>query len=230
MSSTLRKALTKLYEYVFKWRWLLLLPIIVVAVVDYCDFGLLVGYGLISRQNKTNLLEVFTAAALALTLYETWKASKEALRQTELTVRPYIRLSWDATSIGPNREAQGLVDTCIVVTNDGSGLMRNVNYFVTVDGNRIDVKRHSMISPKSPTNIVYSKIDVNKSLGCRNSKTYEEDNNKIIQERKITVKGTYRDIEGGQYNFNFESDSGQQSWFLEKDRQQLINRKFYQEL
>ena len=221
------KALVKLRKYLFKRRRLILAllagVVIGVAIIDYSDSGFRVGYGLVSRRNKTNLLEVFTAVALLLTLYATWEASKEALRQTELTLRPYIRLSWDATYIGDNRIAQGIIDTCIVVTNNGRGLMRKVNYSVKVNGEEVNVRGHSIISPSSPTNMVYGNTDSNRLLGCRNGESYKDENNTIIKREKIVVKGTYRDVEGGQYSFHFVSDVGEQSWFRERRIQKRIN-------
>lgn len=92
----IKESLASLTTYFHKRKRQVLILLLVVAIVDYCDFGFLVGWGVISRQDKTNIIEVIVAMLLLLTLYETWKASKEALRQTELTLRPYMRLAWVA--------------------------------------------------------------------------------------------------------------------------------------
>lgn len=209
-------------------RQTLIILFLVIFLIDYCDLGLLVGWGIISKQEKTNLLEVLVALLLALTLYETRRQAKIAFRQTEITLRPYMRLAWDATQVGPNRTAQEITDTCIVVVNNGNGLMRQVKYKVKVNGKEIKVRNHTLISPGSATNMVYGDTK-NRNLGCRNDPSFNSRNNRIIKEKTIEVSGTYRDVEGGWYPFKFISDVNQQSWFREEWRQTLKNRDFRNE-
>ena len=219
----IKEGLANLLSFYRRWKWQILVFIVAIAIIDYCDFGLAVGWGLLSRQHKTNLVEAIVAILLLLTLYEIWKASKESLRQTEVTLRPYMRLSWDTTQTGDNRKAQGITDTCIVVTNNGNGLMRQIKYHIKVDGKQVNVRNHSLISSGSSTNMVYGNTN-NRDLGCRNNVSFNRKNNKIIKENKIEVSGLYRDVEGGRYHFWFVSDASQQSWFREERRQQLRNR------
>lgn len=219
--------LVSLVSCLSRWRWPILILLTVIAIIDYCDSGFAVGWGLVSRQNKTNLIEVIVAMLLLLTLYETWKSRKEALRQTELTLRPYLRLSWNTTQIGDNRRAQGITDTCVVVSNNGNGLMRQVKYNVEVNGETVAVRNHTLIVSHDSTNMVYddAKNKAGAALGCRNDESFNKKNNEIIKESKIRIYGSYRDIEGGKYSFSFESDTNEQSWFHEKYRQQLTNKK-----
>jgi len=135
-----------------------------------------------------------------------------------------MRLAWVTKQIEENRTAQGIIDTCIVV-NNGNGLMRQIKYHVKVDGRQVNVRNHSLISPGSPTNMVYGNTN-NRDLGCRNDVSFDRKNNEIIKESKIEVSGSYRDVEGGRYHFWFVSDVSQQSWFREKYRQQLRNRRY----
>lgn len=226
----IKEKLASLSIFLYKWKWLIFLVIAVIGVVDYYDFGVAIGWGIFSKQNKTNPLEGMVAIFLLLTLIETWKTSKEALRQTELTLRPYMRLAWDATQVGQNRTAQGITDTCIVVVNNGKGLMRQVKNRVKVDGKEVKVRNHSLISPSPNGTIMVYGNTKSRDLGCRNDVSFEKKNNKIIKEKTIEVSGYYRDVEGGRYHFSFVSDVSQQSWFREQYRQQLRNRRFYQKL
>lgn len=229
----IKEKLVNLQNNIIKRRWqILTILFLTVFLIDYFDFGLLVGWGVISRQVKTNLLEVLVALLLAITLYETrmagkaaFKQIKIAFRQTEITLRPYMRLAWDAAQIGPNRTAQGITDTCIVVVNNGNGLMRQIKYKVKVNGKEVKVRNHALISSGSPTNMVYGDTK-SRELGCRNDSSFNTKNNKIIKEKIIEVSGYYRDVEGGRYNFSFVSDVNQQSWFKEKYLQTLRNRDF----
>lgn len=107
--------------------------------------------------------------------------------------------------------------------------MRKVKYHVKVDGKEVKVRNHSLISPDSPTIMVYGNTR-SRDLGCRNDVSFNSKNNKIIREKTIEVSGSYRDVEGGRYSYKFISDVSQQSWFREEYRQKLRNRRFYQTL
>jgi len=153
------------------------------------------------------------------------RAVSEGLKNQIGKTRPYLRLAWVTTQVGDNRRKQGITDTCIVVTNSGSGTMRSVKYNVEVNGNKIGVRNHSIIDVRSSTNMVYDDI-TNKekeALGSRNDNSFEEKNNEIIKTKKITVNGSYRDENGKKYTFGFITDSSEQSWFKEKYRQKIIN-------
>lgn len=218
-----------LISFSYKWRWMILVVILIVIIVtifDYYDFGVATGWGFFSKQYKPNPIEGVVAVFLILTLFATWQTSKEALRQTELTLRPYMRLSWNTTQIGSNRRPQGITDTCIIVSNNGKGLMRRVKYNVEVDGKKVSVRNHALIVSNDSTNMVYddAKNKTGAALGCRNDPDFDIKNNEIIQKSNIKIYGSYRDIEGGRYSFSFESDPNEQSWFHEKYRQQLTNR------
>lgn len=221
-----KEFLKKLVQYIKIRKWILLGLFLVLIAIDYYDLSIFVGWGIFSKQYKPNPIEAIAAAFLLLTLVETWKTTKEALRQTELTLRPYMRVNWDSTQIGDNRRAQGITDTCIVVSNNGKGLMRLVKYNVEVDSKRVGVRNHSIIVAGTSTNMVYddSKNEAGNVLGCRNDNNFSQKNNEIIKTSKIKVYGSYRDIEGGKYAFSFESDISEQSWFKERYRQQLTNR------
>lgn len=224
----IKKYISNLYSFLRKHKWIIVALILGLFVLaDYYDLRLLVGWGIFSKQFKPNPVEAIVAILLLLTLFETLKTNKESARQTELTLRPYMRLSWDTTQIGNNRRAQGITDTCIVVSNSGKGLMRQVKYNVEVDGEKVAVRNHALITSNNPpTNMVYddSNNKAGAALGCRNDNDFEKKNDEIIRKSKIKIYGSYRDIEGGKYSFSFESDTNEQSWFREKYRQQLSNR------
>lgn len=208
------------------WQVVLFILLFLYSIVDYYDFHIAIGYGLLSKLNKPNPVEAFTALLLIFTLYETIKTRKEAVRQTEVTLRPYMRLSWETNQLGDNRRAQGITDTCVVVSNNGNGLMRLVQYNVDVNGKKIDVRNHTLIVSNSSTNMVYDDLKNKEgaALGCRNDKEFDKKNNEIIKTNKIHIYGSYRDIEGREYSFSFESKLNEQSWFGEKYRQQLKNK------
>ena len=206
----------------------LLLLIFAISIVDYYDLGVLVGWGWFNKNTSPNLAEVIAAILLFFTFNESLKTNREAQRQTEISVRPYLRLSWVTTQIGDNRRSQGITDTCLVASNNGSGLMRSVKYNILVNGKSVGVRNHAVIVPNTSTNIVYDDVK-NKggaTLGCRNDKDFENKNNIIILNSKIEVSGSYRDIEGGKYVFNFIADTHEQSWFKEKYRQQQTNKQY----
>lgn len=224
-SLKIREGIAKCFNFVKTRKWVILSFLVALSILDYYDFGLAVGWGVFSKQFKPNPVEAIVAIFLLFTLFETWKATKESLRQTELTLRSYMRLNWDSTQIGDNRRAQGITDTCIVVSNNGKGLMRLVKYNVEVDGKKVGVRNHSIIVSGTSINMVYDDADndAGAALGCRNDGAFSEKNNEIIKQSKIKVYGSYRDIEGGKYAFSFESDVNEQSWFKERYRQQLTN-------
>lgn len=215
------------------WQIILFVLLFIYSIIDYYDFHIATGYGLFSKLDKPNPIEAFTALLLIFTLYETINTRKEAVRQTELTLRPYMRISWDAGIIGDNRRAQGITDTCLVVSNNGNGLMRSVRYKVSVDNKEIGVRNHTLIVPRGNTNMVYDddlKNAGESALGSRNDNDFRDINNKIIKENIVKINGTYRDIEGRQYSFCFISDPSEQSWFREEYRQNPIKKPFYKSI
>ncbi len=205
-------------------RWILMFCLIL-AIIDYLDLSLLVGYGVFSRQLKSNFIEGVSTLFLTLTLYFSLKSTKESQRQSLLALRPYLRISWESSFIGENRRREGVSDTCLIVTNSGKGLMRNVQYSIAANNKAVVVKNHSLIDAGASTYIVYDdKLNkVGELVGCANDKDKETFNIDVIKNTKITVKGHYRDIEGGRYMFSFITDPAEQSWFSEKYRQEMVN-------
>ncbi|MCL4363742.1 hypothetical protein M1328_00720 [Patescibacteria group bacterium] len=219
----LKKTLLWLFLH---WQIVLFILLLVYSIVDYYDFHIATGYGLLSKLNKPNPVEAFTALLLIFTLYETIKTRKEAVRQTEITLRPYMRLSWVTTPSGEDRIPQGITNTCITVSNNGNGLMRRVQYSVEVNGKNVGVRNHALIIPNSSTVMVYDDLTnkLGPVLGNRNDINFEKRNNEIIKTSEIKIYGSYRDIEGRKYRFSFISDAKEQSWFREKYIQQLTNK------
>lgn len=209
-----------------KWIVLALIAVFIYSVIDFYDLKIAIGWGIFSKLFKPNPVEAITAILLFYTLNETIKVRKETNRQTELAVRPYLRIAWNAKANQDDRILQGITDTCIVAINEGNGLMRQVNYNITVNGGKVPVKRHSIIVPHIPTTVVYGYLAKlpRPILGNRNDKDYLDENNRIIKEDKIIIKGSYRDIEGGSYSFQFDSDPNEQSWFRERFKQDVVNR------
>jgi hypothetical protein len=103
--------------------------------------------------------------------------------------------------------------------------MRNVQYSIAANNKAVVVKNHSLIDAGASTYIVYDdKLNkVGELVGCANDKDKETFNIDVIKNTKITVKGHYRDIEGGRYMFSFITDPAEQSWFSEKYRQEMVN-------
>lgn len=197
--------------------------VVLIILLDYYDLNIVVGFGIFSKYFKPNPVEGIVVVLLVLTFWETLKTRMETIRQTEVSLRPYLRISWETSQIGDNRRGEGLTDSCIVVSNNGNGLMRKVKYSVSVDSKKVAVKNHSLIIPGDNTNMVYDDAD-NKAgvvLGCRNDMDFTDKNKKIIQNSKITISGSYRDVEGREYRFSFISDTKEQSWFAEKYIQSL---------
>lgn len=213
--------------FIKKWKVLLITAVLAYLLIDYYDFGLAVGWGIFSKQYKPNLVEGIVAIFLLLTLWATWRTSREAVRQTEITLRPYMRLSWRNDVNNESREDQGIIDTCIVVSNNGKGLMRKVWYKVEIDNQRVKVRRHPIIIPGDSTVMVYADSEEDLKLGCRNKDVFydcKDINSEIILNKKIRVSGSYRDVEGREYFFEFVSDKSQQSWFRETRRQDLFQK------
>lgn len=221
----IKKSFIGLFNRILRhWKIILLILLVPYTIIDYYDLHIATGYGFLSKLDKPNPVEAFTALLLVFTLYEAMKTRTEAVRQTELTLRPYMRISWNAGLIGDNRRAQGITDTCIVVSNNGNGLMRSVRYSAEVNGKKVGVRNHTLIVSKDSTNMVYNDLTNTgeSALGCRNDKDFEKKNNEIIKTSSIKIWGTYRDIEGRQYSFCFKSNPAEQSWFCEDYRQKPI--------
>jgi len=234
MRQQLNNTIITLISYIKRHSLLLFATILCLAIIiDYYDLGLFVGFGVFIKHNRPNLVEGITAILLLVTLFETLKTNKESQRQTELTLRPYMRLAWRNDSNSESRENQGIIDTCIQVINNGKGLMRKVHYKVAVDKKSVEVREHALIvADGNPTSMVYKKsLDVSKMvLGSRSRQFFEQlkyKNDEIIKNKKIEISGTYRDVEGREYYFSFVSDRNEQSWFREKYRQNLFSKHRY---
>jgi hypothetical protein len=207
--------------------WLVVLLVLgafgVYAYADYLDSSIAVGYGLLSKQFKSTPFEAIAALLLYLTLREARKTRAEAVRQTDLTLRPYLRISWDTTQLPESRVPQGMTDTCVVVSNVGNGLMRSLNYQdVSVSGKSVQVRNHPSLIAGEKQSVVCDTDGV--ILGSRNDPNRQSENDSIARKEAIVVKGTYRDVEGRQYGFCFVSDQTQESWFKEKGKQNLVKK------
>lgn len=152
----------------------------------------------------------------------TYESVGEAKKANELQLRPYLSLHWDSNYVGDNRRQEHITDTCLIVRNDGAGLMKRVSYNIQVNDQEVLVRGHNIITPgKEGSIITYSLSNNNKLLGDRNDVRNVANNNQLIREgiRTARVSGEYADLNGTEYKFSFERDDNEQSWFKETSQQ-----------
>ena len=171
-----------------------LLAIILLLVAnDYYDKGLFPGWGFLTKTTKSSPFEGFAILFSSLALIASFLAYRESHRQTEISLRPYLRVAWNSSlvKIDQDRYEQGIVDTCIQFINEGRGLMRNVYYEIYIDEKLIPVRNHSLISPSGATTVVYSKTTDDMPnltpLGVRNS-LLQSFPQPIMHEASITLE------------------------------------------
>ncbi|MEO6078109.1 MAG: hypothetical protein ABIP54_04945 [Candidatus Andersenbacteria bacterium] len=199
----------------------------ILAWIDFLDLGKIswfVGYGILAHKDAAGLIAFWVGAPLVLTLFEAFQANQEAQKQTELEIRPYMRLAWDSGPAENVRNGQGVQSTCLRLVNDGRGIMRQIYYMVKINGKVVQVKNHAIISVGSSTWVVYMEKKDIFPLGNPDYSTHIQKvlNDNIISKEKIEIEGTYQNVNEDRYGFRFVSDPSQQSWFKEDGLQKKI--------
>ncbi len=181
----------------------------------------------LSKTNATPLwVDILTLILLICASVIAYRAFRESQRQTELEKRPYLRVAWVSEFAGENRRPQGITDSCLVLCNEGRGLMRKIHYRVWLNAMIIPLRQHAIIKPGGQTNIVYDD-SLNKygpALGDRNDRDQVNRNNVIIGDNHVSIiiKGSYEDVTGKKYQFGFSKNLAEQSWFQEDMEQKQI--------
>lgn len=235
----IRNRVVRILQNVLNLPYILIVLAIIfaiVATVDFLDQGYhdrwpIVPSGWFYRSNPESYVSFVGNTLLLMAFAATLLGNREARRNTAFELRPYLRVEWISDYNFNDREGQGIRNTCLVLVNNGNGLMRNVKYKVWANGKEVPVRNHSLITTGgSPTKVVYAKGFMESPLGSRDSDgpEFKQQNDAIVTAERLTVRGTYEDVDGHIFEFNFESDGSQQSWFREMDfqHQQTLTRKF----
>jgi hypothetical protein len=225
----IRNRLVKNAEYVFNLPHFLIALAVLLAVAATFDFfdGLgslwpILPTGLFYRDEPGVYFDFIGNTLLLLAFAAALLGNREARRNTSFELRPYLRVAWISKPEPNDRQGQGIRNTCLVLVNNGNGLMRNVRYKVWASGKEVPVRNHSLITKDgTPTKVVYAKGFMGATLGDRDSVSPENEskNDEIVQAERLAIVGTYEDVDGHTFDFSFESDSSQQSWFREMDFQ-----------
>src|SRR5690242_10065651 len=133
------------------------------ASIDFFDLGLHQKWAMVPNGwfhlTKPEIYFSFIGNILLLMAFaSSLLSNRESRRNTSFQLRPYVRFEWISQSETNDRAEQGIRNTCLVLINDGNGLMRNVKYQVWINGANIPVRNHSIITASGiPTKVVYDK-------------------------------------------------------------------------
>ncbi|MBI4021936.1 MAG: hypothetical protein HY372_01130 [Candidatus Andersenbacteria bacterium] len=226
----IRNQIVRLLEYILNWpRLFILLAVLLAALatIDVLDLSLHERWPALLRgwfyRDQTDTFFSFIGNTLLLMAFAAaLLANREARRGTSFELRPYMRIEWVSDPEPNDRQGQGIRNTCLVLINNGNGLMRNIRYDAYVGGEKVPVRNHSLITTGGhPTKVVYVQGFMDSPLGDRDSIGTEvkAKNDEIVRAGRVAIMGTYEDVDGHTSDFSFESDSSQQSWFREMDFQ-----------
>lgn len=217
-------------EYVCSWPLLLIALAIILAALatlDVLDLGLRERWpalwnGWFYRSQTDTFFSFIGSTLLLMAFAAVLQTNREARRDTSFKLRPYMRIAWRSAPELNERQGQEIRNTCLVLVNNGNGLMRNIKYKIWVSGKEVPVRNHSLITKDGIfTKVVYAKGFTDSPLGNQDSHTVgiKRKNDDIIKTERIAIVGTYEDVDRHTFDFSFESDGSQQSWFREMDFQ-----------
>lgn len=102
------------------------------AIVDFADLNIIPGYGIFYRSETEPLVTFIVGIPLVLTLWQSFRANIETQRQTELGLRPFLRLQWGLYDRPDYVETNGVrhdvieKEYVIILVNEGSGVAVDV--------------------------------------------------------------------------------------------------------